>query len=221
MTSITTSFLIYPNGHLAVLSFCVALALGSKYLFRVPGPNGRYIHFFNPSNFGIAVTLYLFPWVGIIPYAFLTSTSGPVDAIVPVVILLLGTRLNLLFTKRIPLIVTWVLAFAAQAVLRSIFSDTPLAAGLSPMTGVTFVLFSFYMITDPMTSPSSVRGQVIYGIALAAAYAGLMLEHVIFTLFYAVFWVTGARGVLLYAQSVMAARAARAAETPLQPSAAK
>ncbi|MEQ1568318.1 MAG: enediyne biosynthesis protein UnbU [Myxococcota bacterium] len=206
MTSITTSFLIYPNGRFEVLAFCVALAIGSKFLFRVPGPNGRYVHFFNPSNFGIAVTLFLFPWVSVIPYAFLEWTHGPVDAIVPLVILALGTRLNLLFTKRIPLILTWCGAFAAQALIRSVWFDTPLLAGLSPMTGVTFVLFSFYMITDPMTSPASVRGQVGFGVALAAAYAALMVEHVIFTLFYAVFLVTGLRGAWMYAEHLLAVR---------------
>lgn len=204
MTSITTSFLIYPNSNWPVLCFAIALALGSKYMFRVRGPTGRYIHFFNPSNFGIAVTLFLFPWVSIIPYQFLAHVSGPVDLIVPLVILTLGTRLNLLFTKRIPLILSWLGAFVAQAWLRSVFGDTPFLAGLSPMTGVAFVLFSFYMITDPMTSPSSLRGQILFGVAMAAAYAVLMVEHVIFTLFYAVFVVTGLRGVVLFVESLMA-----------------
>lgn len=211
MTSITTSFLIYTNTKLWVLAFAVAIAIGSKYIFRVRGPNGRYIHFFNPSNFGIAVTLFVFPWVSIIPYAFLTWTSGWLDVLVPCVIFLLGSRLNLLFTKRIPLILTWIVAFAGQAVVRDLFFGTPLMAGLVPMTGVAFVLFSFYMITDPMTSPSSLRGQVIFGVALAAAYAALMVEHVIFTLFYAVFFVTGGRGLVLWLESVLAERRSMAA----------
>lgn len=208
MTSITTSFLIYTNARLWVLAFAVALAIGSKYLFRVKLPNGRYVHFFNPSNFGIAVTLFLFPWVSIIPYAFMAHTEGWLDWVVPGAIFLLGTRLNLLFTKRIPLILTWVLAFAVQAVVRDLWFGTPLLTGLVPMTGVAFVLFSFYMITDPMTSPSSVRGQIIFGIALAVAYAVLMVEHVIFTLFYAVFFVTGGRGLVLWVESVLAERKA-------------
>lgn len=206
MTSITMSFLIYTNTRLAILAFAVALAVGSKYLFRVQAENGRYIHFFNPSNFGIAVTLFLFPWVSIIPYMFLSWTANWVDFIVPCLILMLGTRLNLLFTKRLPLIGTWLLAFVAQAFIRSIFFGTPFMAGLTPMTGVAFVLFSFYMITDPMTSPKSVRGQVVFGIAIAAAYGVLLVEHVIFTLFYAVFIVTGCRGLYLYVEDIMRVR---------------
>lgn len=210
MTSITTSFLIYTNTRLTVLMFAVALAIGSKYLFRVKGPSGRYVHFFNPSNFGIAVTLFLFPWVSVIPYAFLSRISGWIDFVVPVVILALGTRLNVLFTKRIPVILAWLVGFVFQAAVRSVFFGTPLLAGLVPMTGVAFVLFTFYMITDPMTSPSALRGQIIYGFSAAAAYGILMVDHVIFTLFYAVFFVSGGRGVVLWVESVLAERRAMA-----------
>lgn len=206
MTSITMSFLIYTNTRLAMLAFAVALAVGSKYVFRVRMANGRYVHFFNPSNFGIAVTLFLFPWVSIIPYMFLSWTANWVDFIVPCLILMLGTRLNLLFTKRLPLIGTWLLAFVAQAYVRSILFGTPFLAGISPMTGVAFVLFSFYMITDPMTSPSTLRGQIVFGIALAAAYGVLLVEHVIFTLFYAVFIVTAGRGLYLYVEDLVRER---------------
>jgi Na+-translocating ferredoxin:NAD+ oxidoreductase RnfD subunit len=80
------------------------------------------------------------------------------------------------------------------------------------MGGVAFVLFSFYMITDPMTSPSSLRGQIVFGMSLATAYAVLMVNHVIFTLFYAVFFVTGLRGAVLFVESVLASR--RAAVAP-------
>jgi hypothetical protein len=215
MTSITTSFLIYTNEHLWVLAFTIAMGLGSKYVFRVPGPNGRYIHFFNPSNFGIAMVLFIFPWVSIIPYVFLTGVGPMIDAIVPVVILLLGTRLNLLFTKRIPLILAWCGGFMLQAAVRSVLFDLPFAAGIAPMSGVVFVLFSFYMITDPMTSPSTVRGQIIYGLSIAAAYGLLMAGHVIFTLFYAVLFVTGMRGVVLYVSHLMSQRELGGAALPV------
>jgi hypothetical protein len=51
MTSITMSFLLYTNTRLAILAFAVALAVGSKYLFRVRSESGRYIHFFNPWRY--------------------------------------------------------------------------------------------------------------------------------------------------------------------------
>ena len=66
-------------------------ANGSKYLVRVR-VNGRLRHFLNPSNTGIAVTLLLFPWVGIAPpYQFTEElTTALVDWLLPLVVLMLG-----------------------------------------------------------------------------------------------------------------------------------
>ena len=50
--------------------------------------------------------------------------------------------LNTKATGRIPLIVAWASAFALQAILRSTFHGTPLAAPLLPMTGFAFILFT-------------------------------------------------------------------------------
>ena len=53
------------------------------------------------------------------------------------------------------------------------------------MTGVAFLLFTFYMVTDPATTPSTPRGQIAFGAAVAAAYGLLMAFHVVFGLFFA------------------------------------
>jgi len=211
MTSITTSFLLYTNEHRWALAFSVAAAIGSKYIFRVRS-NGRYIHFLNPSNFGICLSLTLFPWVIIIPYHFTSHLHGAADVVVPLIIVALGTRLNVLFTKRIPMILTWLGCFAAQALLRALVFGTPLLAGLSIMTGLAFILFTLYMITDPQTSPSSLRGQIAFGASIAASYAVLMMNHVDFALFYAVFVVTVLRGVYLFVDE--RSRVARASQQP-------
>jgi enediyne biosynthesis protein E5 len=66
------------------------------------------------------------------------------------------------------------------------------------MTGVAFLLYTFYMVTDPATSPSSPRGQIVFGAAVACAYAALMLAHVVFGLFFALTIVCALRGLVLY-----------------------
>ena len=68
--------------------------------------------------------------------------------------------LNTVYTKRVPLLLAWIVAFAAQAVVRWLVFGTPLASALLPMTGVAFVLFTFYMVTDPSTTPLSTRAQM-------------------------------------------------------------
>jgi hypothetical protein len=75
------------------------------------------------------------------------------------------------------------------------------------MTGVAFLLFTFYMVTDPATTPRTVRGQIAFGIAVAAAYGTLMAFHIVFGLFFGLTAVCAGRGVLLYAKALAAQRA--------------
>lgn len=199
MTSITMSFLIYTNSRVGAMAFAVAAAIASKDIFRV-NLDGRPQHFMNPSNFGIALTFVLFPWVATMPYLFTEHVTGAWDVVVPVVMFMLGTRLNLLFTQRLPLIASWLVSFVLQAVIRwRFFDDINVWAALAPMTGAAFVLFTFYMITDPRTTPSSLRGQIAFGSSIGAMYGLIIGYHVTFTLFFAVTVVCGLRGLLLYA----------------------
>jgi hypothetical protein len=65
------------------------------------------------------------------------------------------------------------------------------------MAGMAFLLFSFYMVTDPPTTPSTPRGQVYFGLAVASVYGALMALHVVFGLFFALVIVCGVRGAAL------------------------
>ncbi len=200
MTSITLSFLLYYNRRLWIAALAVALALGSKYLFRVR-VNGRLQHFMNPSNFGIAVVLLTYQWVGVLPWGWSVNLHGAWDWVVPVIIMCLGLRLNLLFTKRLPLIGAWLGTFILQAAFRSWRMDTPLVGQLVVLTGITMVLFTLYMITDPQTSPSRPRSQIIFGAGVAVAYSILFDLHLQYTMFYAVTTVCAIRGLVLYVAS--------------------
>lgn len=207
ISGLAVGMLLYAAENVAAVAFAAATAMASKYVFRVAigvGRDGRPAsrHFLNPSNFGITVTLLLLPTVGIAPpYQFTENTSGIVDWILPLIIICSGSYLNLKATGRIPLIVSWPLAFAAQAVVRSTINDTPILAACLPMTGFAFILFTFYMITDPATSPSRLSSQIVFAAAVAAVYGFLMEAHVVFGLFYALTIVTGARGGWLWLKS--------------------
>jgi hypothetical protein len=111
--------------------------------------------------------------------------------------------MNWRYTRRMPLVLSWVVAFALQGVARCLLHGLPLSVGLAPMTGVAFVLFTFYMITDPGATPSRWKEQVVFGAATAFVYAALMMGHVGFPLFYALLVVSAARGLL---QHLKAAR---------------
>lgn len=200
MTAVTMSFLVYVNDSMWAMAFAVTMAIGSKHVFRTK-VDGRYRHFFNPSNFGIAMLFIFLPWTNTIPYHFSEYYSGIWDWAVVIVLFLLGFRMNLLFTKRMPIILAWLFGFAVQALIRNELNPTQLPAELFMMTGPAFILFTFYMITDPMTSPQKIPEQIIFGLCISAVYGILMYMHVVFAIFFSVTIVTGLRGLMLVAQN--------------------
>ena len=218
ITALAVAMLLYADEQYWMIAFASAAAISSKFLLRVPAGRGRR-HFLNPSNFGITATLLLFPVVGIAPpYQFTEHFGGAGDWVLPCAIIFTGTFLNWKFTGRLPLIAAWVGGFALQAVVRGLVFGTPLVAGLTPMTGVAFILFTFYMVTDPATAPSRARGQVIFGAGVAAVYGFLVACHVVFAMFFALTIVCALRGVGLCLDALEARQQERA-KVGVQPTA--
>lgn len=185
ISGLACGMLLYANERLWPIAFAGAAAIASKSLLRV-SIDGRERHVFNPSNLGITVTLLLFTWVGIAPaYMFTENISGSADWILVVLIVIGGSFLNLLVTRRMVLIAAWLGCFVAQAGIRALLTGTSFLSGLVPMTGVAFILFTFYMVTDPSTTPRSRWGQAAFGASVAAVYGILMAAHVVFGLFFA------------------------------------
>jgi hypothetical protein len=201
MTATTMAFLLYTNDRLDALAFAVVAAIGSKHILRT-WDGKRFQHFMNPSNFGIALAFIVLPWTNTIPYHFTEWTIGRWDWVVLGVLVALGTRLNLMFTGRFWLIGSWLTGFAAQAALRSFTGTSVFPAELMMMTGPGFALFTFYMITDPQTSPSPRRSQIAYGAGIAAVYGILMALHVVFAIFFSVTIVCAIRGAYLVVVNV-------------------
>jgi hypothetical protein len=208
ITGLAVAMLLYANQRHWPIVFATAAAVGSKVVVRARvGPATR--HVLNPSNAGIATTLLLFPSVGIAqPYQFTEDLEGLGDWLLPGLIVLTGTFLNTRFTGRMPLILGWVGGFVLQAWARHLVLGAPLSATLLPLTGMSMLLFTFYMISDPGTTPCGPRSQVAFGAGVAAAYAALVAQHVVFGQFFGLFAVCLLRGLVLWASDV--ARAVRA-----------
>jgi hypothetical protein len=209
ITGLAVSMLLYTNERLLPVAFAAVTAIASKYVFRVR-VDGRSRHFFNPSNLGITATLLCFSWVGIgQPYMFTENLGRVGDYVMPVILVCVGSYLNAGLTKRVPLILAWLGAFVLQATVRHLLLGTELLPSLNPMTGVAFLLFTFYMVTDPATTPTTVRGQVAFGACVATAYGALMAAHVIFGLFFALSLVCAARGLGMGLQGFVEQRSAQ------------
>jgi hypothetical protein len=196
ITALAVNMLLYANNQFWPVLFGVVVAVSQKHFLQAP-IGGRMRHFMNPSNLGITTTLLLFgSWVSISPpYMFTEWANTFFKMMVPVVILVSGTVINALLTKRVALIVGWMGTFAIQAFVRHWLWGVQLNTALTVMAGVAFVLFTNYMITDPGTTPTKPRAQFMFGSSVAIVYAILMQFNIVYALFFATSIVCAGRGL--------------------------
>jgi Na+-translocating ferredoxin:NAD+ oxidoreductase RnfD subunit len=194
------SMLIFPGEALLPLAFAAAFAIASKLIFRAPVAPGVSQHMFNPSNIAVVVTLVVFSdIVGLTPpYQFTENISGLWDWGVPIFVLVSGVILHALFTGRLILVTAWMVGFVLQGQIRALLFDIPPLVPILPMTSAAFIIFTLYMIPDPATTPINQKGQIAFGLAVAAVYGILQAMHVVFGLFFSLVLVCGIRGALLY-----------------------
>ncbi|GIJ22967.1 enediyne biosynthesis protein [Micromonospora lutea] len=196
ITALAVNMLLYANDRFWPIAFAVVVAIGQKAVLRAP-VNGRMRHFMNPSNLGITVALLMFPWVNVAPpYHFTEHVPDAISIIVPLFIITSGTVLNAMLTKKVPLILGWVGGFVIQALVRHWTLDVALWGALVPITGVAFVLFTNYMITDPGTTPTKGWNQFAFGCGVAAVYGILIAFNVVYTTFFALTLVCLIRGLV-------------------------
>lgn len=196
ITALAVNMLLYANDLLLPILLGVFIGVAGKHVLQAP-INGRMRHYMNPSNFGITVSLLMFgSWISIAPpYEFTENANTFFRVGIPLVIATAGTVINAMLTKRIPLVVGWLGGFVIQAVLRHFLWDVAIWSALGPMSGVAFVLFTNYMITDPGTTPSKGRNQFMFGSSVAMVYGLLLLFNVVYTLFFATTIVCAVRGI--------------------------
>jgi hypothetical protein len=212
ITSLAVNMLLYANNQLWPVLFGVVVGVAGKHVLQAPVA-GRMRHFMNPSNLGITVTLVVFgSWLSIAPpYEFTEYANTFWRIMIPVVIATAGTVINSVLTGKVMLIMGWMGGFAIQAFVRNWIWDVSLYSALGVMSGVAFILFTNYMVTDPGTTPSKGRAQFIFGGSLAFVYGVLMVFNVVYTLFFALVIVCGVRGAGWWVAHFVGKSRARAA----------
>jgi len=165
ITGISLALLIKPRADL-LWPFALGgfLAIASKYVLRYRGR-----HLWNPSNFAISVLLLVAP----ASVAILSRQWGndlATNAVIWCFGLLIVSRVRMLHVT-----LTYVACFVALAALRHGIVGGPLLAEIAPITGPMYQLFIFFMITDPKTTVSTVRGRIIVAAAVAVAEAAIRL----------------------------------------------
>nr|WP_233160835.1 RnfABCDGE type electron transport complex subunit D [Actinophytocola xanthii] len=199
ITALALNMLIYVNDRIWVMVFGVFVAVSAKWVLRAP-VRGKLRHYMNPSNLGIAMILVLFPaWASIAPpYHFTEQVDHWVGWVIVGVILASGTVLNAMLTNRMWLIAGWLSFFVLQAVVRGLLFGTSIPGALAMATGVAFVLYTNYMVTDPGTTPSKPAAQFAFGAGIAVMYGFFMVAHIAYGLFFATAAVCLIRGLFLW-----------------------
>src|SRR5690349_8015410 len=165
ITGISLALLVKPRGDL-LWPFALGgfLAIASKYVLQYRGR-----HLWNPSNFAISLLLVAAPaTVAILSHQW--GNDLATNAVIWGFGLLIVSRVRMLHVT-----LTYVACFVALAVLRHGIVGGPLLAEIAPITGPMYQLFIFFMITDPKTTVSTVRGRISVAAAVAVAEAGIRL----------------------------------------------
>lgn len=132
------------------------LAVGSKYVLRW---NGK--HIFNPANFGLVFMALLFTGAWISPGQW---GAAPIFAI-----LLAGLGGAVTGkAKRWDVSVAFLGFYACLVLGRAIWLGDPLSIPLHQMQSGALLIFAFFMISDPKTTPDARAGRIVYAALVAS-----------------------------------------------------
>ena len=134
-------------------------------------------HFFNPSNFGLVLCFVLLGATRADPLAFWWGPMSPWMALA-LVIILVGAFAILSRLHLLAIAVTFWITFAIGiAVIAAAGHQMTARWHLGPITGFEFwrvvvlspevMVFLFFMITDPKTTPKSRVGRRVYALSVA------------------------------------------------------
>jgi len=151
------------------LSLAVAAAIitiTSKFIIRHKGK-----HIFNPTNFGIVAMILLTGQVWVSPgqwgsvafFAFLVACLG-------------GLVVNR--AARSDVTYAFIAFYMALVFGRSIWLDEPMSIPVHRLESGALLLFTFFMISDPRTTPNSRSGRILF--AFLVAYGAWYVQFRLF-----------------------------------------
>jgi Na+-transporting NADH:ubiquinone oxidoreductase subunit NqrB len=147
--------LLLRTNSLWLAGLAAAVAIASKFVVRVHGK-----HLFNPTNAGIVLTILVTGRVWVSPgqwgnvafFAFLMACLG-----------------GLVVNRAARSDVTWAFMAAYLALVfgRSAWLGEPMAIPLHRVENGALLLFTFFMISDPKTTPDSRAGRMVFAVVVA------------------------------------------------------
>ena len=147
--------LLLRTGSVDVAMLAAVVAIASKFTLRVRGK-----HVFNPTNFALIAMILTAQSVWVSPgqwgsgtvFAFLLASAG-------------GLVVNR--AARGDVTLAFLACYAGLLVGRSLWLGEPLAIPMHRLENGALVLFSFFMISDPKTTPDSRLGRILFAALVA------------------------------------------------------
>jgi Na+-transporting NADH:ubiquinone oxidoreductase subunit NqrB len=143
----------------ALLIVTATITIASKFLLKW---NGK--HVFNPTNFGIVAMIavsgdiWVSPaqWGSKLHFAFLMACLG-------------GMVIHRAMRSDVSL--AFIFAYAAILFGRALWLGDPSTIPLKQLQSGALLLFTFFMISDPKTTPDSRPGRILFALLVAAGAA--------------------------------------------------
>lgn len=158
ISSLSLCLLLRTND-LLVAAFAALIAIGSKFVIRW---NNK--HVFNPTNLALVIVLtsglgWISPgqWGQVAWFGFLIACLGS----------LVVTR-----AARADVTLAFLTFYVGLLFARALWLGDPLMIPLNQIESGALLIFTFFMISDPKTTPDSRTGRIVYPllIALTALY---------------------------------------------------
>ena len=139
-----------------VFALAGVIAISSKFLLRFDGK-----HLFNPAGFAIVILLLANAGVWISPGQWGAELWFAALAVLLAIVVLQASR-------RADIAIFFLASHAALLGARALWLGDPLAIPLHQMQSGSLLIFAFFMISDPRTSPNSRLGRFAFAFAVAA-----------------------------------------------------
>ena len=157
LTALIVAMVLSAQERWYVTAITSAVAILSKYVFR-----GRSANIFNPAAFGIVLMFYVFEtgqsWWGALP-----DVTPAAMAVLFATGIFITDRVN-----KMPMVLAFLGAYYVLFTLTAFVGDPRLVAEIYRTPDLQAVLFfAFFILTDPPTSPTRHRDQIICGVLVA------------------------------------------------------
>src|SRR5262245_37364208 len=152
--------LLLRTGNPALAILTAIITIVSKFAVRFGGK-----HLFNPTNFGIVLMMLLTGQVWVSP-----GQWGNVALFAMLMACLGGLVVNRAARSDVTLV--FLAIYGGLVLARSLWLGEPLTIPVHRLESGALLLFAFFMISDPKTTPDSRTGRLLFAalVAMGAAY---------------------------------------------------